>query len=152
MPTNKKLFSRYTFGLIIVGILINFAFVHVVKFFDLPLYLDNIGIVLSSALGGYFPGIVVGFVSNLINGISDPITIYYGIISILTALATAFLTQLGSFRSVKKSVVLTLTLAFIGGVIGSVLTWMLYGFEFGSGISAPYAIKLYETLGISKFA
>ncbi len=45
---------------------------------------------------------------------------------------------------------LGLVLALIGGGVGSVLTWMLYGFSFGTGISAPFAIFLNAntTLGV----
>ena len=35
--------------------------------------------------------------------------------------------------------------AFIGGVIGSVLTYLMYGFGIGEGISAPFARELLES-------
>ena len=44
-----------------VGLLINFLGVRLVRGFGLPLYLDNIGSALAAALGGYIPGIIVGF-------------------------------------------------------------------------------------------
>ena len=42
--------------------------------------------------------------------------------------------------------------ALIGGGLGSVLTWTLYGFSFGEGVSAPLAHRLYESGRLSQFA
>ncbi|MDO4540430.1 MAG: HD domain-containing phosphohydrolase, partial [Syntrophomonadaceae bacterium] len=119
---------------------------------ELPLFLDSIGTVLSAVAGGYLPGIIVGFLSNVINGISDPITLYYGILSIIIAVAATIMAHLGWFKSVGKTILAALIFAVIGGGLGSVMTWMLYGFNFGSGISAPFAILLYERTGLSMFA
>lgn len=116
-----------------------------------PLFLDSVGTVAAAVLGGYIPGILVGFLSNYINSASDPITLYYGICSILFALYTAWFAGRGGFRSVWRTALAALVLALIGGGLGSVLTWLLYGNDIGTGISAPLAWFIYTNTPLSKF-
>ena len=139
--------------LCLIGLLINYLFAHLATGLKLPLFLDNIGSALAAALGGYIPGIIVGFLSNAINGVGDYTTVYYGCLTIMIAIASAWLAEKGyySFRKPHRLVAVILVFALIGGGLGSVLTWVLYGFEFGSGISAPLAIRIYETGAFSKF-
>lgn len=48
-------------------IFINISVNRLIRFAGLPLYVDNIGTMLGAVLGGYLPGIFVGYVTNLIN-------------------------------------------------------------------------------------
>ena len=80
-----------------VGLLINFlgaklALSVPLRLFgvEIKLYLDNIGSALAAALGGYIPGIVVGFLTNLVNGIGDINTTYYGSLTVLIAVCSAW--------------------------------------------------------------
>ena len=130
--------------LIVGGLLVNLLFSKIVIWLDLPLYLDCVGVILTSALGGYIPGIIVGYLTNIINGIADPITAYYGTLSVLIAVVAAFGASRGWFRKVKTIILSIVIFAFIGGVLGSILTWTLYGFSFGSGISAPLSEMVYD--------
>lgn len=141
----------YVAALCLGGLLINFLGVQLALRLKLPLYLDNIGGVLAAALGGYIPGILVGFLTNLINGIGDYTTAYYGSLSVMIAICAAFFAKRGYFRSPGKLLLAILAFALIGGGLGSVLTWMLYGFSFGEGISAPLAHFFYNGGKMSLF-
>ena len=121
----------YLIMLCAAGLLINYIGVHVCRLFNLPLYLDNIGSALAAALGGYIPGIIVGFLTNLVNGIGDVETTYYGSLTVMIAVASAYFMQKGYYEKPSRLPIIVLCFAFIGGVIGSVLTWMLNGFGFG---------------------
>lgn len=151
MESNKQL-NRYSLLLVPLGILINIGLAQLALLLKLPLFLDAIGTILVAALTGYLPGIMVGFFSNVFNGLSDPITLYYGIISILIAAAATFFSRRYVFTRFGRSLLASLGFAVIGGGLGSVLTWLLYGFSFGSGISAPFAVMLHESAAISEFA
>ena len=148
---NKKLFSISTVLMILIGLAINVLLAQLATFFKVPLFLDSIGTIFCAAVGGFLPGIAVGFISNLINSISDPITRYYGILSILIAISTTLLSKNNFFKKWWGALIAALIFALIGGALGSLLTWMLYGFSFGSGISAPFAIILNEQIGFGKF-
>ena len=143
----RKTSRYYMIGLCAAGLLINYLLAHLATRLQLPLYLDNIGSALAAALGGYLPGIIVGFFTNLINGIGDYTTAYYGSLTVLIAIASAWFASNGyySFRKPWRLLVVIAVFAFIGGGLGSVLTYVLYGFEFGVGLSAPLARKIHES-------
>ena len=51
------------------AIAINFVLPRLASHFNVPLYLDNIGTLLAAVLGGYLPGIAVGYLNNIITSI-----------------------------------------------------------------------------------
>ena len=138
--------------LLITGcILINVVGAKLALFFRFPLFLDSIGTVLAAMLGGYMPGIAVGFLTNVLNGLSDFTTCYYSSISVLIAICSAWLAEKGAFRRIPQLFLAAIVLALIGGGLGSILTWFLYGGGIGEGITAPIARSFFATGNLSPF-
>ena len=146
----KSIFSSVIF-LIIIGVAINIGGAQLAKALKLPLFLDCIGTILIAGIGGYLPGAVVGFLSNMINALNDPANAYYTLLSVLIGLCAAFYARRGYFRSLWKALLLTFPLAIIGGALGSILTYLIYGFGFGEGISLGLARTLYQSGNLSLF-
>ncbi|MBO4699087.1 HD domain-containing protein [bacterium] len=136
---------------IFLAILINIVLSKAVLVLKLPVYFDSVGTILAAMLGGNLPAVIVGFFSNVINGFSDITTLYYGIISILIGVAAALFQRKGFFKTPGKIAVTILVFSLLGGGLGSVLTYFLFGYDFGEGISAPIALLIYNNLGFSKF-
>ncbi len=111
---------------------------------NLPVFLDSTGTMLAGILGGYVPAVVVGYLTNLINGIADSTAMYYGIINVLIALAAAFFAKRGWFKELPLILLSIPIFTLIGGGLGSILTYLLYGAGFGDGISAQFAHQLYD--------
>ena len=149
MPTKMKV--AYALGLILAAFLINIIFSKIALALELPVFLDCLGTVLAAMLGGTFPAVIAGFCSNAFNGISDLTTLYYGIINILIGVTATLFQQKGFFRSIPKAIIAILVFALLGGALGSILTYFLYGYDFGEGISAPFSVAIYNNLGFSKF-
>ena len=143
--------SRKALLLIVLGLLLNVVPAKLAIFFGIPLFLDCLGTVLTAMLGGYLPAVIVGFGVNAINGIAEPVAMYYGVLSIFIAVVATFLFRRGFFKSIWKLLVLILIFAMIGGGIGSIFTYALYGFNFGEGISAPFAIAFHDVLHWNRF-
>ncbi len=141
-PTQKSFVTGL--GLIGLCIVINIIGARFALACRLPVFLDVVGTAVAGALGGYIPGVIVGFCTNLINGLSDTTTFYYGIINILIAFTAAAFSRKHAFESFRGIVLVILIFSVIGGGIGSVLTWNLYGGGFGEGISADLAHSLYD--------
>ncbi|NCB92796.1 MAG: response regulator [Clostridia bacterium] len=137
-----KLFSMWTLGLCAVGLFLNIVLANCVIHLGIPLYIDNVGSVFVAALGGPIPGMAVGFLSNLLNSAADPMSMYYGILTVFNALAAAAFSEKGYLKSARGCVLLACVMMLIGGAVGSVMTWMLYGGGIG-GIAAPLANTLY---------
>ena len=138
-------------GLIVAALLLNVLLSKFAHLFDMPVFLDSVGTVVAAMLGGNFPAVFVGFFSNVLNSLDDPVSLYYGLISILIGVAAALFQRNGFFRRPGGIVVAVLVFALLGGGLGSVLTYFLYGYDFGEGVSAPFSLWIYEHLGFSKF-
>ncbi len=143
--TSKNRNGRFwnTIILCAAGLLLNLTFSNIVKALKVPIFLDNIGTVLVAALAGYLPGMFIGFLTNVLNSFSDPISLYYGILSVLIAVCASLFSKKGMLRKPLGCLKAALCFAFIGGAIGSCMTWLLYGGGIGEGISAPFAHRLY---------
>ena len=122
-----------------VSILINLAVSRLASLLGLPLYLDSIGTIFAAAAGGILPGVITGFVTNLVKGVWDLSSIYYIPINIGLAMVTAFFARRNDLRRFPQLLLPLLCLALVGGGIGSFLTWYLNGSVFSGGV---YAEKL----------
>lgn len=133
------------------AVVINFILPRTVSHFNLPLYLDNVGTLAAAVLGGYLPGIVVGYLNNIINMQGNPGNAYYVVLSTMIAAVGAWFGTKGWFDKFTKSLVSIPVFAFIGGALGSILTYLLYGYGMGEGVSAPFARTLMESGKLSIF-
>ena len=145
----SKLFSPWMLILCVIGLLLNIVLSKIVVYFGLPLYMDNVGSILTAALGGALPGMAVGFLSKWSSSISEPISMYYGILVIVMACIAALFSKRGMFKNWKGWIAASGCFVLIGGAIGSIMTWFLYG---GCiiGIATPYATYLFNH-GFSEF-
>ena len=133
-------------------VMINIGLNRLVGALGLPLFMDNIGTLLAAILGGYLPGIIVGYTSNIINSVGGSLdNAYYAVISAFIAVAGRYFYEKGFFNKWWKALITIPVFAFIGGFLGSILTYCMYGFGLGEGISAPFAIKLLETGKVNVF-
>ena len=113
--------------LIICGIALNFILSAIVRPTNLPFYIDTVGTIVVTALGGVIPGILTALCTNAINFVMDGESIFYASLSMLIALATTIFFESKFIKTFRGKFLFVLVIAFIGGGIGSVITWFLYG-------------------------
>ncbi len=122
----------YAFLLCIVCLVINLLLAWVASFVrestGIVLWLDTVGTIMASALGGYLPGILVGFVTNFCRGAVDITCVYYGVLNVLIAVAAAFLSDKKWLKKPVMIVPFILVMTAIGGGIGGILPWIMTGF------------------------
>lgn len=129
-------------ALIVICVLLNNLGARLNGLLGLPFFIDNIGTILSALLGGYIPCITVGFLSNIVNAFVSPDSIYYSVISVFIATAAVlFADRLRRVR-IPYVILAVLTFAFLGGIVGGLLTWLLYGFSFGEGVAVDMAASI----------
>lgn len=138
----EKSFSVQTLLLIVAGVIVNVLGARLVIALNLPLYLDNVGSVLAAALGGPIPGMVTAFTSNYLGYFGEPSAIMFGVLTVTMACLAAWLSKRGLLRKVKGYFLLWILMVAIGGAIGSVMGWYLYGKTVGGTIAAPYVFWL----------
>lgn len=136
---------------VVAAILLNIVPAKLVSHFQLPLYFDCLGTIVAALLCGNMPAVFVGFFSNVIDGVSDTVTLYYGVISILIAAAATFFVHRRFFSSIPRVLFVIFVFSLIGGGLGSLITYFLYGYSIGEGISAPFALGLRDTCGLPEF-
>ncbi len=146
--TNYLKFQIAFFG---GAVALNFILPRTAGYLNLPLYLDNVGTLFAAVLGGYLPGIVVGYLNNIINMRGNPGNAYYVVLSTMIAASGTYLGQKGYFKKFHKALLTIPVFAFIGGVLGSILTFLLYGYGMGEGISSPFARALLESGKLNVF-
>ena len=136
--------------LCLISIGINVAGLYAMTRLGIPLYLDTVGTVLASALGGGLPGVFVGFVTNIINGVMGTQSVYYGIVNMAVAVISAFFARKAFFRDTVKPLLLLPVYSLICGPMSAVLTWFLNGGHIG-GIGERFALALCENAGLEEF-
>ena len=85
------------------AIAINFALPRTAGALRIPLYLDNVGTLSVAVLSGYLPGIVIGYLNNIINMQGNPGNAYYVVLSTLIAASGAYLARKGFFDKLWKA-------------------------------------------------
>ena len=111
--------------LCIAGILINVAGDWLVRLTGLPFFLDTMGTMLSAAIGGYFPGIIVGFCTNMLTSLQDASLMSYGILNILIAGMTAVFADKKYYEKFWEVLLLIPAYALISRAFSAVIVWML---------------------------
>lgn len=144
-----------SFQITAIGILINMLFIWIAKIIKLPIYLDCIGTIVSAILGGMLPGIATGFFSNCLGTMlsvsEDPMTMYYGFLNVFIGIITVWFNKKNYFSNWKGRIKAVLCYALVGGGFGSIVSWLLYGFSFGYGVTRPLVILMDRYLKFSPF-
>ena len=110
-------------------LLLNVLLSRVPSLLGLPVFLDSAGTILAATVGGYVPGILVGYITNILNNFADSTSIYYGVLSVLIAVAATLRSRHGTFRSLPRALLTVPIFALIGGGLGACLTWALNSFS-----------------------
>ena len=133
--------------LIFFGIALNMAGVQISTNFNLPFYLDTLGTIIVSGLGGYVPGVIVAFITNNLSGLFiDGIYFYYTILNVTVALIASFLASRGYFNSFVKMIFMIFILTLTNGIMGSIISFLINGYE-GTLQFIPYMLdNLYKEL------
>ncbi|MCR5119953.1 MAG: HD domain-containing protein [Lachnospiraceae bacterium] len=129
---NRKKQNMVSSLICAAGIALNLLLSAGVSALGLPLYLDTVGTVVVAATGGYLPGVFVGFVTNIFKSITDPSSLYYGILNVLIAIATAFLAERGYFRKLSGIIEMIIVFVLIGGGLGAFIPWFMEGVSYDS--------------------
>ena len=115
------------------GILLNLLLGLAVSDLGLPIYLDTVGTVAAAVMGGYLPGVFVGFSTNVLKSISDPSSLYYGVLNVMIAVTAAWFAERRHLKNPHGILGLILILTLIGGGLGALIPWFMDGITIESG-------------------
>ena len=134
--------------LVIVCIALNIICANLASALSLPFYFDCIGTIAASVIGGFMPGVLVGFLTNIFSSLNDNYTnLYYGVLNVLIALVAAGFSQKSYLRKFSwKMLIPVAYFIVIGGGIGSVITWGLFGDTMGEELASSLAGRIYVNI------
>ena len=151
-PMQKRRFSFENFIallLCLAGIAVNLLLGQLAAALNLPLYLDTVGTVSVSVMGGYLPGVLVGFCTNLFKSITDSDSLYYGALNVMIALLAAWFAKKRFFNPKKPLRIAAVIgiFALVGGGIGGLIPFFVDSLSFDS---ESLAAKLIANFGLSE--
>ncbi|MBR4760586.1 MAG: hypothetical protein IK078_10635, partial [Lachnospiraceae bacterium] len=114
------------------GILLNLLLSKIVALLGMPLYLDTVGTAIVAMTGGYLPGVIVGFITNLLKSVSDPPSLYYGVLNVLIAVVAAFFAARGWHKKIWGMLGMIICFTLVGGGLGTLIPWFMDGLTFDS--------------------
>ncbi|HPY84508.1 MAG TPA: HD domain-containing phosphohydrolase, partial [Ruminococcus flavefaciens] len=126
----------------LIGIFLNLFFGTIAEKSGAPLYLDTVGTIVASIIGGILPGVIVGFSTNIFKSISDTSALYYGVLNVLISVTASYFAKKGFFKKPLKTIAAIIVFALIGGGIGSFIPIYLDDVPNDSGILQS---MLYDT-------
>lgn len=118
-----------TYGLAFCGICIamNIVFGIITSALGIPLYLDTLGTMLSGAILGPVPGMIVGSLSNIITGLMNSVTdIPFFIVNLAVGLITGLVVKKWKY-SLPIAIIIGLVLAIVCPAIGTPIGLAVYG-------------------------
>ena len=138
MTKPKKLGWKRGLWLCLGGIGVNLVGIILAKIFHLPYYFDGLGTILTAVAGGYLPGAVTGFFTNMIGAVVDRNVIYYGSLNVALAMSAAFFYRKGAYKKIATSLATIPAFTLIGALMGSGLSWVIGSFSWAkSGTEMP---------------
>lgn len=109
----------------VAGIIFNVFCSIVVQYFELPVFFDTVGTVFIAVLGGYVPGVAVGFFTNLFASGFNINEMYFGFVNVAIAIISAFLAGRGYYDKFSKVLLTIPATALMTAFLGSFLEEML---------------------------
>ena len=121
---NRKVYVTAFCG---VSVAMNIVLGIITSALGIPLYLDTLGTVLSAAILGPIPGIIVGALSNIITGLIYSVSdIPFCLVNMAVGLVVGLVAKKGKF-GIIPAILTGLALSFICPAIGTPIGIYVYG-------------------------
>ena len=117
-------------GMCAAGVGLNLLLGVVAASLGLPLYFDTAGTIAVAVMGGYLPGVITGFATNFIKSLSEPASMYYGVLSVLIAISATILANRGWHKKIRGIAGMVIIFSLIGGGLGGIIPWFIDGILF----------------------
>jgi energy-coupling factor transport system substrate-specific component len=126
-------------ALIVVSTILNLGIGFIVASVKLPFYLDSIGTILATFLGGVWAGIATGILSVLFGSIYTPTLWAYALTAVSIAVYTKITIKLGYLQKLWPTILWGLGLGVVTAIVSAPVTTYLYSGVSFSGTDAVTA-------------
>ena len=136
----KKILDPQNLALIVICISTNLTIGFIIASVKLPFYLDSIGTVLATAVGGLYIGILTGILSVIIGSLYTPTLWAYTLTAITIAVYTNVVKKIGFLTSLIPTILLGLGLGVVCAIVSAPITTYLWS---GVSLSGADAITAF---------
>jgi energy-coupling factor transport system substrate-specific component len=141
-------FETRTLVLISAAVVINIVGGQVVRFLNIPLFLDSIGTVLVAVLAGPIAGGVAGALTNLIWAlILNPIAAAFAPVALVTGIVAGLFARAGWFKTWWQALIAGALTAVPSTLVAIPIITFLFGGVTGGG--PDYAVAYFAAVGSS---
>ncbi len=134
----------------LIGVVVNVLLSFINYRMKLPVYLDTVGTVAVSAIGGLYPGIMTAVFTNVACTFFSRNAIYFGFLNAMVAIITAMHVRRHSYKDLKSILALIVVLAGVSSVFSTWINW--YVLDGATMSKESEAVVLFaSSLGISRF-
>lgn len=123
----KRDFTRVTWALIALGVIVNGAGGWVIARLNVPLYLDSVGTFFVGAAAGPLAGAITGLLTNLILGMLSPGYAPYWSVPLLLGLVSGLCANAGWFKRLPTTLLTGLFCAFVAASVSTLVAWSVFG-------------------------
>ncbi len=120
---NKKIIKVLIFAL--VGIGLNLIGRIIADNVSIPLWLDSVGTIVATYMGGPIAGIIAALV-NLVYGIINSQALIYVVVSLIIAGAYIIVIYLGALERLSMAVLVSFPIAIISAIVSTPINMVLY--------------------------
>lgn len=134
---------------LILGVLINITGTNIARGIPLPVYLDCIGTILTTMCAGLVPGVLVGFITNILATVKNTQSIYYMFANMISAVITYRMFYRRKWFTPHLIVLLAITLSIVCGSFTAILVYFMYGDAYP--VEAAGLVASIEKAGLPSF-
>ena len=142
MEKIKNDFSLIAILLIPVSIAINIVGFQIAQMLRLPIFLDTIGTILIGLLAGPWVAAITGLLTNLINGIFNPVYLAYIPTAMVIGIAAGYLSKFKMTQGLIKMVISGIIITLVVTIVSAPITVLVFGGATGNTSSAITAVFL----------
>ena len=124
-------------GFAVICFLLNIVGALLATTLKLPVYFDSLGTILVSIVGGYVPGIAVGYATNVVKTAFISGSMYYGVVNVLIAIITSWLARHDWFKSLSRTLLAGAFLAAVCSIADLALAYLLNDGNLSNRMIAP---------------
>lgn len=137
MFKRKKGF-RYDFNLLAlllipIGVSLSVVGYQLSTILKLPIFIDMIGTMMVSMIAGPWVGAASGILGNLINGMLNPVSIPFALVSLSVAITTGYFSRMKFYTNIFGTVIAAVVVDVISAAASAIVTVLLFGGVTGTG-------------------
>jgi energy-coupling factor transport system substrate-specific component len=139
-PTKKKYsiksdFSMLAILIIPISVAVNFVGGQLASTLKLPMYLDTIGTIFASMLCGPWVGALAGALTNVINGLINPVNFAFIPVNVIVGLVTGFLARSKMFGNWWRWAISIILMTLASIISAAPIVVLMFGGVTGGGTS-----------------